>query len=154
MVFHIYIFTRGANITSVMLSISWGLETVDKQVEYYLIWTFRLLRQILQSLGRLFQEKNSRFLKLFHQLKLFPHFHDSSIYQESTVDFLWHISSLSQVKLCSHHWLVIFQNNSFLVSVITAGIFINWNSNCNWRVKLVKYLLCLLCKNDIYELIL
>ena len=44
------------------LSISCGLEVVDQQVEYILIRTFRLLKEILWSLGHLFQEKNSRTL--------------------------------------------------------------------------------------------
>ena len=44
------------------LSISCGLEVVDQQVEYTLIRTFRLLKEILWSLGNLFQEKNSRTL--------------------------------------------------------------------------------------------
>ena len=44
-------------MTSILLSISWGLKTVDKQNENSLIRTFRLLKQILRSLGRLFQEK-------------------------------------------------------------------------------------------------
>ena len=39
------------------LPISCGLEVVDQQVEYTLIRTFRLLKEILWSLGNLFQEK-------------------------------------------------------------------------------------------------
>ena len=38
---------------------------MDQQVEYSLIQTFQLLKQILWSLARLFQEKNSWYLELF-----------------------------------------------------------------------------------------
>ena len=44
-----------ANTTRVLLSISWGLDTVDKQVECSLIETFRMFK--LWSFGRLFLKK-------------------------------------------------------------------------------------------------
>ena len=48
-----------------MLSIIYGLENVDQQVEYSLIRTFQLFKLILLSLGRLFQrKKNSRYIEL------------------------------------------------------------------------------------------
>ena len=65
---------------------------MDQQVEYSLIWIFRLLKQTLQSLGHLFQEKNSRYLELSTQLELFSRSRDSSSYQEFAVDLFRHIS--------------------------------------------------------------
>lgn len=47
------------NITNVLLSISCGLEAVDQRVEYSLILTFWLLRQILQYFGYLFYGKKA-----------------------------------------------------------------------------------------------
>ena len=68
---------------------------MHKQVEYSLIQTLRLLKQILLYLGRLFQEENFRYLELFHQLELLPRTHDSWSHRESTVDLFRRTSSLS-----------------------------------------------------------
>ena len=67
---------------------------MDKQLQYFLIQTFWLLKQIFQYFGHLFLGNNSRYLELFHKLELFPLFRDSSNYQESTVDLFRRISSL------------------------------------------------------------
>ena len=78
LVFHIYIFYTVVQIprllssffinkytTNVTLSIIYGLENVDQQVEYSLIRTFPLFKLILLSLGRLFQrKKNSQYIEL------------------------------------------------------------------------------------------
>ena len=106
LVFHIYIFYRivqilrslsthfiNKHINNILLCISCGLDALDKQVEYSLIRTFRLLKQI--PLGCLFHERNSRHLELSLQLELFPRFRDSSICRESTVDSFRRIISLS-----------------------------------------------------------
>ena len=82
-------------ITNILFWIICGLDALDQQVEYSLIRTFRLLKQILPSLGCLFYERNSRYLELSFQLELFPRFRDSSIYRESTVDSFRRIISLS-----------------------------------------------------------
>ena len=108
LVFHIYIFYRivqilrslstyfiNKYITNILFWISCGIDALDQQVEYSLIRTFRLLKQILPSLGCLFHERNSRYLELSFQLELFPRFRDSSIYRESTVDSFRRIISLS-----------------------------------------------------------
>ena len=50
---------NNANITKVLLFISCDLEAMDYLVEYSLIRTFRLLKQILRSLRRLFQENKT-----------------------------------------------------------------------------------------------
>ena len=72
LVFQIYIFYTVAQIprsrcsyfinkyiTNVPFSITCVLEALDQQVEYSLIQTFRLLKQILRSLGCLFQRKKT-----------------------------------------------------------------------------------------------
>ena len=82
-------------ITNILFWIICGLDALDQQVEYSLVRTFRLLKQILPSLGCLFHERNSRYLELSFQLELFPRFRDSSIYRESTVDSFRRIISLS-----------------------------------------------------------
>ena len=71
-----------------------GLEASDTQVEYSVIQTFRFLIQILQFLGRLLPEKNSLHLELFHEIKLFSHYHGSSSHRESTAYSFRRISSL------------------------------------------------------------
>ena len=71
-----------------------SVQTLEKQVKYSLIGIFRLLKQILRSLARLFSEKYSQYLKLFHHLELFARSHDRSSFRESTVDFFWRISYL------------------------------------------------------------
>ena len=53
-----------------------------------------MLKQILWSLGRLFQEKYTRYLERFHKPQLFPRSRESLSYQETTVDLIWCISSL------------------------------------------------------------
>ena len=100
LVFHIYIFYTivqiprslsssfiNKNMTNELLSISCGLKSVDQQVECSLIQTFWLLKKIPQSLGCLFQKKNSWYLELSTQLKLFL--------WELIVDLFWCIDSLS-----------------------------------------------------------
>ena len=67
---------------------------MDKQVEYFLIQTFWLLKQIFRWIGHLFLGNNSRYLELFHKLELFPLFRDGLNYQKSTVDLFRRISSL------------------------------------------------------------
>ena len=80
------------NTTNVLLSIS--CEAVDQQVEYSLIQTSRLFKQILRSLGRL---KNSRFLELFPQIELFPLTRDSFSYRESTIFSLYKVMLTSLI---------------------------------------------------------
>ena len=92
LVFHIFIFYKvvqiarprsgsfiDGNITNILLSISCGLEVVDRQVKYC----------------HLFQGKSSCYLKLSSQLELFPWSHDSMSYRKSTVDLFWCVISLS-----------------------------------------------------------
>ena len=53
---YLHFLRSNSNITNVLLSIC-DLEALDQQTEYFLIQTSQLLKQILRSLGRLFQEK-------------------------------------------------------------------------------------------------
>ena len=77
---------------------------MDQQVEHSLIQTFLLLKQILRFLGCLFHEKNSVFWTL------------PLIWTISSV--LWFISayasSLEQIKLCSHYWLIIWKQQFYI----------------------------------------
>ena len=63
--------------------------------------TFQFLKQIIWSLDRLFQKKNSRYLELSTQLKRVPWSCDSSSYRESTVDLFRRIRSLSNIMFTS-----------------------------------------------------
>ena len=108
MVFHIYIYCTvlpilrslcsyfiNKNITKALLSISYGLEAVGQQADYSFIQPFQLLKQFLRPQGHLFQEKESRYLELSTQLKLFPQSCDSSSYRGFTVELFLRIRSLS-----------------------------------------------------------
>ena len=87
-----------------LLSISCDLEAMDQQVEHSLIQTFLLLKQILWFLGCLFHEKNSVFwtLPLIRTISSVPWFISA------------YASSLEQIKLCSHYWLIIWKQELYI----------------------------------------
>ena len=83
-----------ANVTNVLLPISCDLQGMDQQVEYSLIQTFRLLKQIIFSFGRLFHEKIMKSLGISNYSLISNNFLCPVINREYTVDLFWRIDSL------------------------------------------------------------
>ena len=69
--------------------------TMDKPVEYSLIQTFRMLKQIIWSLCHLFPKNKFLLSRTLPSTQLFPWSHDSSSYRKFTVELFRGISSLS-----------------------------------------------------------
>ena len=89
-----------------VFSTSFDLEAMDQLVEYSLIRTFRLL--FPTSLGRLFQENDSRYVELSPQLELSHLSRDSLSYWNATVDLFRRFLSLTNRQNYAHRFASAF----------------------------------------------
>ena len=108
------------NLTNALLSVSCGLEAMDQEVKYSLIWTFR--NKFSCPFVVLCRKKT---LEISNSQLYSNYFFGPVTVWESTVDLFWRISSLSNRKNCAHitDWLF-FQNNSFPFSIMITWGFI------------------------------
>ena len=126
-----------------MLSTSCDLEAMDQLVEYSLIQTFWLLKQILLSLGRLFQENNSQYLELFPQLEVSPLSCDSLSYWDSIAGLFRRFPSLTNRQNYAHRSASAFSFSykqaklwlSCVVSTYLYGAFDCMFLSCHVRVS-------------------